>query len=92
MMTHEQFQEHFQEKLERINRDKAMMRIYDQYEKTELDWISSMKGAKQEIAMQVYAEYKAESLLYGQSLQVAYKRNFAESVIQERVETIMDSF
>jgi predicted transposase/invertase (TIGR01784 family) len=36
----------FQEKLERINRDKAMMRIYDQYEKTELDWISSIKGAE----------------------------------------------
>jgi hypothetical protein len=44
-MTLERFQKHFQEQLEGISY-KAMMRMYDQYEKTELDWRSSMKGAE----------------------------------------------
>jgi flagellar biosynthesis/type III secretory pathway protein FliH len=43
-MTLEQFQEQFQEQLTGVSY-KAMMRMYDQYEKTELDWISSMRGA-----------------------------------------------
>jgi hypothetical protein len=45
IMTLEQFQEQFQEQLTGVSY-KAMMRMYDQYEKTELDWISSIRGAE----------------------------------------------
>ncbi|MDR0785981.1 MAG: Rpn family recombination-promoting nuclease/putative transposase [Treponema sp.] len=50
----------FQEKLERIHRDKALMRMYDQYEKTERDWISSMRGAERKGELKGVAKGRIE--------------------------------
>jgi predicted transposase/invertase (TIGR01784 family) len=61
----------FQEKLEWINRDKVMMRIYDQYEKTERDWISSMNGAERKGIAKGIVQGRAEGIIEGEQKGIA---------------------